>query len=70
MDQPLIRAEALLARESIWKAGRDESVLVQVEYLHATPKEWWGSPKSADPSWRVEMVGKDQLFIHRITTTL
>jgi hypothetical protein len=65
-----MQTEALSCQESIWKCGKDGSVLVQVEYFLVTPKEWWDSPKSTDPSWRVVMMTRGRLFVHRVSTTL
>jgi hypothetical protein len=65
------RVETLIFKESIWNCGTSENpVLVQVEYLTTTPKKWWDSPKSKDPSWRVEAQSRGRLFVHRVSTTM
>lgn len=71
MDQPAIRADALSAREMLWKFETPKGVaLVNNEYFLIAPDEWWKDPRSSDPRWKTDLIAKNQLFVHRLTLSI
>jgi hypothetical protein len=70
MDQS-IRADALSAREQLWKFETPKGpALVNNEYFVTTPKEWWNDPRSKDSTWKTDLIARNRLFVHRLTLSI